>query len=317
MKHKPELCKADAVTITQLIVALMNSGNLTAADPQNESMLECLSMICVCLKEEFYPFLSTLVPRLKQDMEKDVKFSVRDADDVAGGDDEGDDQVSKMAVKIKGMEGTKQISMDTSALEAKTAAITVMKDIARNMGTKFYDFVETVAELLLGQLMNDRLTQEVRHQSAKCMRFCVAACEDHPERQKALFIMSYIKLNEEFDFYLPKEDFDSINPILKEIHKHLRCLHHLRDKNIQIFTEEDAKTLVDRMKAVIDLIQKDKKERVEKIKSMKSQLDEEDMEYFMEDLEKVDKAIHHVMEIIGVLMQNQGRSDVISDYVGS
>lgn len=30
------------------------------------------------------------------------------------------------------------------------------------------------------------------------------------------------------------------------------------------------------------------------------------MEYFYEDLEKVDKGIHHIMEISGVLMQNQG-----------
>lgn len=82
--------------------------------------------------------------------------------------------------------------MDTSALETKIQAIGVMKDIARNMGTKFYDYVETVAELCLGKLMNERLTESVRHQSAKCMRFCVAACAEHPERQKALFIMSYI-----------------------------------------------------------------------------------------------------------------------------
>ena len=69
-------------------------------------MLETLSMICVCLKDEFKPFLVPLVPRLKQDMEKDVKFSVKEADEV-GADDEEDDQVSKMAIKIKGMEGTK------------------------------------------------------------------------------------------------------------------------------------------------------------------------------------------------------------------
>ena len=56
------------------------------------------------------------------------------------------------------------------------------------------------------------------------------------------------------------------------------------------------------MKAVVDLVLEDKKQRVEKVKSVKNQLDEEDMEYFMEDLERVDKALHHVMEINGVLM---------------
>ena len=72
--------------------------------------------------------------------------------------------------------------MDTSALETKIHAIEIMKDIARNMGTKFYDQVENVAELCLSSLMTDRLAESVRSQSAKLMRFCVAACEDHPER---------------------------------------------------------------------------------------------------------------------------------------
>lgn len=38
------------------------------------------------------------------------------------------------------------------------------------------------------------------------------------------------------------------------------------------------------------------------------------MEYFYEDLEKVDKGIHHVMEINGFLMQNQG--DELSAHIG-
>ena len=31
------------------------------------------------------------------------------------------------------------------------------------------------------------------------MRFCIAACADYPDRQRALFIMSYIKLMEELE----------------------------------------------------------------------------------------------------------------------
>ena len=44
-----------------------------------------------------------------------------------------------------------------------------------------------------------------------------------------------------------------------------------------------------------------------------SKVDEEDMEYFLEDLEKTDKGIHHVMEISGFLMSNMGAT--ISGHV--
>ena len=47
---------------------------------------------------------------------------------------------------------------------------------------------------------------------------------------------------------------------------------------------------------------------------MAGQIDEEDMEYYYEDLENVDKGIRHVMEINGVLMQNQGHE--LSAHVG-
>ena len=106
VKHKPEMCKADAITITEMIVSTMNSGTLTSSDPQNESMLTTLAMICVCLKDEFQPFLATIVPQIKKDMEKDIKFSVKEADELEGEDDD-DKDLQSIAVKIKGMEGAK------------------------------------------------------------------------------------------------------------------------------------------------------------------------------------------------------------------
>ena len=192
--------------------------------------------------------------------------------------------------------------MDTFALESKIQAITVCKDIARNMGTSFYEHVEDVAEICLSKLMRDRIAMTVRAQSSKLMRFCVASCEDHPERQRALFIMSYMVLMEELDFYVPKNNFDAINKVLKEIHKHLRCLKHLKEKNLTIFTNDDAATLMTRLAEVCKLITEDKDTRKAKIGELAKKLDEEELEYFEEDLESVDKGLHHVMEIVGAVL---------------
>jgi len=43
-------------------------------------------------------------------------------------------------------------------------------------------------------------------------------------------------------------------------------------------------------------------------------MDEEDLEFFMENLEAVDKGIRHIMEISGFLLQNM--SEIMSPYVG-
>ena len=51
------------------------------------------------------------------------------------------------------------------------------------------------------------------------MRFLIAACKENPEKQRALFIMSYIKMMEELDARRSKEDYETMNALLKEINK--------------------------------------------------------------------------------------------------
>ena len=43
VKDKPEVCKKDAVEITNLLVAKMTSGNLVDSDPQVTSISNCLA----------------------------------------------------------------------------------------------------------------------------------------------------------------------------------------------------------------------------------------------------------------------------------
>jgi hypothetical protein len=50
------------------------------------------------------------------------------------------------------------------------------------------------------------------------------------------------------------------------------------------------------------------------MKVLSSKVDEEDLEYFYEDLENVDKGLHHIMEINGALMKNSGEK--LSAFVG-
>ena len=134
------------------------------------------------------------------------------------------------------------------------------------------------------------------------MRFLIGACKEHPEKQKALFIMAYAKQMEELEKRKGRSEFDQCNSILKEIYKQLKQFFHFKTKGMTVFTEQDAHTLIDRLVEVVSLIKADKNTRMQKVQKMAKQIDEEDMEYFMEDLEKIDKGIHHTMEINGFLM---------------
>ena len=199
--------------------------------------------------------------------------------------------------------------MNTNVLEVKINAIQILKNLARNLGKNFFGHVEDVAQVCITKLLQDPYSYMIRKESAKCMRFCIAACEDYPDKQKALYIMTYMKLMEELDKRVQRKEFDMINAILKELFKQLKLFYSFKAKGLTVYTVEDATTFVNRLKEVHNLIKADKEERIKKIKIMtkSKQVDEEDIEFFEEDLEKVDKGIHHIMEISGFLMQNMGQ----------
>ena len=149
------------------------------------------------------------------------------------------------------------------------------------------------------------------------MRALIAACEEHPERQRALFIMSYIKLNEELDVFVPKGNLDAMLVVLKEVHKHMRTMSGLKERGLTLFTVEDANTLIERLAQYAEMFRKSITERQAKVAVLAKKLDEEDLEYFEDDVERVAHGFHHIMEIAGCLLANMGTTAEVSQAVGS
>ena len=90
---------------------------------------------------------------------------------------------------------------------------------------------------------------------------------------------------EELEVRRQKEDFETMNSILKEISKQLHVFSHFKRKGLTIFNEDDAKTLVDRVKEILEMIRSDKADRKKKVTALSKHMDEEDLEYFMDNLE--------------------------------
>lgn len=76
------------------------------------------------------------MPALIKDMTRDIDLKIVDAD--LAGSNSGDSNTA-LKVKIKGMEGERQISMNTNALENKINALGIIKNLAQNLGTGFFE----------------------------------------------------------------------------------------------------------------------------------------------------------------------------------
>lgn len=142
VKDRPEVCKADAFEIAKSLTELLNSGKVQEADPQLSALQNTLSQIGACIKQEFKVFLPHIMPALIKDMSRDIDLKIVDAD--LAGSNSGDSNTA-LKVKIKGMEGERQISMNTNALENKINALGIIKNLAQNLGTGFFEQVEPVA----------------------------------------------------------------------------------------------------------------------------------------------------------------------------
>lgn len=169
-----------------------------------------------------------------------------------------------------------------------------------------YDFVEDVAKLCIEKLIKDPISYTIRKESSKCLRFCIAACKDHPDKMKGLYIITYVALSEELQKRLQKREFDQVNSILKELHKQLALFEFFKDRGLFIYSLEDAVTFLKKLTEIAGLIREDKQRRKGEIKRLAAKVDEEDLEYLEEDLENVDKGLHHIMEIHGQLSKNMG-----------
>lgn len=127
VKDRPEVCKEDAFEVAKVLTELLNSGKVEEADPQLVALQNTLSQIGSCIKQEFKVFLPHIMPALLKDISRDIDLKIVDADLAATNSDSTN---TAMKIKIKGMEGERQISMNTNALENKINALGIVKNLA-------------------------------------------------------------------------------------------------------------------------------------------------------------------------------------------
>lgn len=77
LKDQPEVCKADAMEISTSLIHLL--GQIKDSDPQLLAIQNILQNLAGSLKEDFKPFLPTLMSSLQKDMTRDLDFKIVDA----------------------------------------------------------------------------------------------------------------------------------------------------------------------------------------------------------------------------------------------
>lgn len=256
VKDQPEVCREDARFITQNFVELLNSGKLTDADPQIITIQNSLPQLASCLQEEFKPFLGPILESLIRDAKRGLDFKIVDSVaaelDEADADEEGlNSDIQKIALKIRGMEGERQIQMNTTALENKLNAISIIRSLAQEMGKSFFEHAAPVVQLITEDLMHDKLSQSVRKEATKALAPLLHSTPDD-ESMKTLFKALLPQFVHEIATRMEKNDFRSSKWLLKEVQ---RCFKLFFNYKGQLVTPEGQSQLLDMCVGILKTFQ--------------------------------------------------------------
>lgn len=132
---------------------------------------------------------------------------------------------------MKGVEGKKQIQMNTHALEAKINAINIIGNVAMALGKNFKDYLETVSQLCVTELIHDKLSSSVRKSSTKLCAVLLDCCADKEQQIKLLHVF-LPHIAQEITDQVSKENFRNVKWLTKELQRCLRSISSVRGVNI-------------------------------------------------------------------------------------
>ena len=167
-------------------MSLLEPGILKDDDPQVSSILSSLTQVSAILKDDFLPFMPKLMDKLLWDVVADVDFKLEDNEiEALNAPTATNEGVTSITVQMKGVEGNKKLSLNTNALEAKITSVQVLKELTKNLGSSFYEYIEPTWNQLK-QVFDYKYSKNVRENVWETCQYLIEACIDHSTKA-ALF----------------------------------------------------------------------------------------------------------------------------------
>jgi len=144
--------------------------------------------------------------KLIKDALLDIDIKIEDAEiDQLKSKGDSESGVTSVTLSMKGLEGNKQISLNTNALESKINAVCVIWDLAKNLGKSFFTYVEPTWEAIKS-IFSYKYSKAVRENVWEITEFLVLACPDEAS-MTALYWTMLPYFIERIEEYAKKNDY--------------------------------------------------------------------------------------------------------------
>lgn len=285
--------KEDGKEIVEIFSKLLTSGLIKDDDPQVTAITNALTQVAAVLQEDFAPFLPTIMEKLLEGTRAEVDFKLTDAELPTG---ELDENLTSVTFKMKGLDGQKKLSLNTTALETKINSTQVIRALAENLGTTFFPYVEKTYEAM-SELFEYKYSRAVRMCAVESCQFLILACEDL-ELQEQLMSQLTARFDSAITNFLAKKDSEEIVVFLREYY---HCIKIFKKPEPVGFVQIE--NLVNLMADACRLASEDKTLQVAEIEKKRDVLDDEDLDQYRDVLDEIEKVFLYTMEIAGQFMR--------------
>lgn len=281
VQEKHEEFKEDAMDIAKAFISLLQPGVLREDDPQISSISQALTQVSAILKDDFLPFMPQLMEKLLKDVVADVDFKLED-NEIAGLASTTPTElgVTSISVQMKGIEGNKKLSLNTNALEAKINSVQVIRELAKNLGTSFYQYIEPTWSVIQ-QVFSYQYSKNVREGVWETCQYLVEDCPDHSTKT-AFYKAIFPSFKDRIEHYVKKRDHTDLTNLLNAL------LHCTKPFTSPGFIESsDIQWLFDVLGQSAWLCELEKDQRKIQFEQDKPTLDEEDYKEFEQTIDDI------------------------------
>lgn len=285
--------REDGKQIVEIFSKILTSGQVTDDDPQVIAITNALTQVAAVMKEDFAPFMPEIMEKLLAGSQVEVDFKLEDADLP---NTQTDENLTSVTFKMKGIEGQKKLSLNTSALETKVNSTQVVRALAQNLETTFFPYVEKTYEVM-AELFEYKYSRAVRASALETCQYLLTACKEL-DQQEQLMGQLTTKFESAVDSALRKKDSEELVLLLREYYHCIKIF-----KKPSPVTPTQVENLVNLMAEGCKLASEDKKLQLDEMDKKRKVLDEEDLDAYREGLDEIEKVFLYTMEIAGQFMR--------------
>lgn len=287
--------------VTERLFVLLQS-EFAQEDPQEPAIKEALSKIAFYLKEDFNVVAPKFLEILIKDASVNVDIKSENADLPTANQDT---KCKSFEFKLKGMENSTRISVNTSALGNKIQAFQLILKVSEAMSTGFTPYIETVLPLLKTHI--NHFSKAIRKASLKTYRFILLALD--PSSNQKFFRQIYNIFGLNIVMANKKDNVKEVKLLFKELYHCMRIISENETDNKIFESEQQMNSFIELMGQCLNTVAVNKEHQLALIeeKNQNHQIDAEDEDQIKEELYKITGAATYINECADVIFSVYGK----------